>query len=130
MSASIRLRWAACIIAVGIMIVFARLSPPLCVIPLIAAWGMIRQRAWSAYGLALFLFSESLPIIIFSVLTRRTAGLPIWTALALTILGSFFLFAGRSLAASGFSKGWALPWIALAVISVASQFFVMGLRPS
>jgi hypothetical protein len=42
----------------------------------------------------------------------------------------FFVFVGRSFAASGAAKGLALPWIILSVISVAGQSFILGLRPT
>ena len=99
-------------------------------IPLMAGIGIMRRKAWSAYGFALF---ETTQLLLTPVLLLRS-GNPVSTprptillSVALTV-GSIalFVFAGRSLSASGSPKGHATPWIAAAVLVTAPFLFLQA----
>jgi len=114
----------------GIVILNGLLGPvvvlPFAVVPLCAGIGILRKRVWSAYGLATFFFAQLLlvPVILLrpgSSVGRATQIVEIAFWL---VLGILFLFAGRSLAASGAARGWPLPWIVAAALTVVPFFFV------
>ncbi len=99
-------------------------------IPLMAGIGIMRRKAWSAYGFALF---ETTQLLLTPVLLLRS-GNPVSTprptillSVALTV-GSIalFVFAGRSLSASGSPKGHATPWIAASVLVTAPFLFLQA----
>ncbi len=100
---------------------------PTALIPLMAGVGIVRRRAWSAYGLALYLFAQ---LLIVPVAVLRSNGradkLPeIAVAAVLTAaLIPLFLFAGRSLAAAGSARGRAWPWIAVSALTLFPLFFI------
>jgi signal peptidase I len=112
--------------------IFAGLSGPivalpLAIIPLCAGVGILRKRVWSAYGFATFLFAQLLPLPV--ILLRPGNSIEhtlqiILSALFQIPVGILFLFAGRSLAASGAARGRAFPWIVAAALTVVLAFFV------
>jgi signal peptidase I len=102
---------------------------PLALIPLASGIGIIRKRAWSAYGLALYQFAQLLllPLLIFRsgsirpLLPQIIAG----CVLALFLVPLFF-FAGRSLSVAGADRGRAWPWIAVAALTTLPLIFVQA----
>jgi signal peptidase I len=102
---------------------------PFAVFPLIAGIGILRKRAWSAYGFALCQIAQ---LLLFPLLTFRTGGAMRWspdiiagTAL-LAVLGSLFFLAGRSLAKTGAERGRAWPWILLSLLITLPLIFVQA----
>jgi hypothetical protein len=92
----------------GIVILAGLLGPiivlPFAIVPLCAGIGILRNRVWSSYGLATYFFAQ-LPLFPVTLLqpgysTERVPQVVV-TALASLGLGVLYLFAGRSLAASG-----------------------------
>jgi signal peptidase I len=94
---------------------------------LVAGIGILRSRAWSAYGLALVLASQVL-ILGISVLRSPATAVPsapiVTGALFNLILIILFVFAGRSLAATDAPRGRALPWMVLAILIFVPFVFV------
>jgi signal peptidase I len=100
---------------------------PFALIPLIAGIGIIRRRAWSAWGFALYTFAQLLPVagVLFRSSSFRSTPPGAVGAVALAvILIPLFLFAGRSLAATGAASGRAWPWIAASALTGLSVFFI------
>jgi signal peptidase I len=99
-------------------------SLPFALIPLLAGIGIVRRRAWSAWGFALYTFGQLLPVAL--VLVRSGSRPP--GALGAIVLAALviplFLFAGRSLAAAGAPSGLAWPWIAISALTTLPVFFV------
>jgi signal peptidase I len=99
---------------------------PLALVPLLAGIGIWRRRVWSAYGLALYLLAQ---LLILPVLLSRpgnsSAALPrVLASAAFSFLFALlFLSAGRALAVAGASRGSALPWIVVAVLTTVPLFF-------
>lgn len=86
-------------------------------IPLFAGVGILRGRAWSAYGFSLYLLLQLLmmPIVLSrsgATVSPTTAG---GVALFLALCLLFFL-AGRELQAANAKSGHAAPWIAIALL--------------
>ena len=99
---------------------------PFAVIPLMAGIGIVRKRVWSAYGFALYLFAQLLLLAL--VLSRSsdiTTMLPeiIGAGVLIAPVTALFLFAGRSLAAAGAERGWAIPWVAVSVLFILPFLF-------
>jgi len=100
---------------------------PFALIPLCAGIGILRRRVWSAYGFASVFLAQLVlvPVILLRpgltsiARAAQVVEIALWLA-----LGILFLFAGRSLAATGASRGWALPWIAFAAMTVVPFVFV------
>jgi signal peptidase I len=95
-------------------------------IPLAAGIGIVRKRAWAAYGYALFQLAQLalVPVILFRS-GGTAAGLQvIGTAVLMLLLIPLFFFAGRSLSATGSERGRAWPWILLSVLTTAPLLFV------
>ncbi len=94
---------------------------------LVAGIGILRRRAWNAYGLALVLASQ---LLVLGITVLRTAGTdaPFATiaisALFNLILIILFVFTGRSLASTDAPRGRALPWLVLAVLIFVPFIFV------
>jgi signal peptidase I len=100
---------------------------PFAIIPLCAGVGILRKRVWSAYGFATYSFAQLLLLPLILLRPGHSighAGQIIANLIGSLLLGSLFLFTGRSLAASGAARGWMFPWIAAAAISTAPFFFV------
>jgi signal peptidase I len=94
-----------------------------------AGIGIIRRRAWSAYGVALLCSAQLLlvPFLVFRSGSSLAMRPDFWVAVGLmVVLIPIFFFAGRSLAAAGSPQGRAWPWIALTVLLTAPLFFVQG----
>jgi signal peptidase I len=102
---------------------------PFAFIPLIAGIGIMRKRVWSAYGFALYLFAQVLllPLVLFRSGSSTYKSAEIIAATVLTAgLAALFLFAGRSLAATGSKRGWAFPWIAVSALLTLPLVFVQA----
>jgi signal peptidase I len=101
---------------------------PLALIPLVAGIGILRRRVWSAYGCSLYLFAQLLFMPFVLVRSHGSTSVPITIASAVLTLALAFLFlvAGRSLDVTGSQRGWASPWIALAVLSTIPLLFIQA----
>jgi signal peptidase I len=96
---------------------------PFALIPLIAGIGIVRGRVWSAYGFAVFEFGQILLVPL--ILLRRGGHLTgVGAIIVLVVVGTFFAFAGRSMAAAGLERGRAWPWIAVTSLTALGLFFV------
>jgi signal peptidase I len=113
----------------GIIVLEALLGPvvalPMAIIPLCAGVGILRRRVWSAYGFATYTLAQLLVISI--ILLRPGSGgarqiVPI--AVSSLLLGILYLFAGRSLAATGGIRGKPFPWIVAAALTTVPFIFV------
>ncbi|HUA18394.1 MAG TPA: signal peptidase I [Bryobacteraceae bacterium] len=100
---------------------------PVAVIPFMAGIGIVRGRVWSAYGFAVYSFSQILLAVVVLIRAGSLAAAPqgligsvVWTVL----LGSFFVLAGRSLAKKSTARGGALPWIAVSALCTLPLLFV------
>ena len=137
MSAAVKvpkLARVSCVIAFvwsGIAAISALVGPiivlPFALIPLMAGIGILRKRAWSAWGFALYQFAQLLvvPIVLFR--SGNSARLPLDLVVAaamLVVMIPLFLLAGRSLAITGIERGRAWPWIAVSVLTTAPLIFV------
>jgi signal peptidase I len=99
---------------------------PASLIPLTAAIGILRKRVWSAYGFAFYAFAQILivPIALLrSAHDPRTDWMFAFSVIWSLLLGCFFVWAGRSLARSGASRGRAWPWIAVSAVLVLPFIF-------
>lgn len=116
----------------GIVVFNGLLGPvvvlPFAVVPLCAGIGILRKRVWSAYGFATFFFAQLLlvPVILLRPGSSTGRATQIVEILFWSVLGILFLAAGRTLAASGAARGWPLPWIVAAALSVIPFFFVQS----
>jgi signal peptidase I len=117
---------AAAYVALAAFLTGPLLILPLALIPLTAGRGILRGRVWSAYGYALYLSVQLLPIPL--ILARTGAGpsaFAPYASAALTLCFVFlFVSAGRSLQTSGGEAGAAMPWIALFTLSVVAYAVV------
>jgi signal peptidase I len=115
----------------GLVILNGLLGPivvlPFALAPLCAGIGILRNRAWSAYGLATYFIAQLLllPVILLRP-GYSTGRVPqvVSAALVSLALGILFLFAGRSLAISGGTRGRAWPWIIGTVLFTTPFFFI------
>lgn len=107
---------------------------PFALIPLLAGIGIVRRRAWSAWGFSLYTLAQLVPLTIVLSRASSLATHPPGSLGAVTLavlLVPLFFFAGRSLAQAGAPRGWAWPWIALsALTTVALLFFQIFVIPS
>jgi len=107
-------------------------SLPFAVIPLLAGIGILRKRAWSAWGFALYTFAQLLPLLLAIYRSgSRPPGAMGAIALAALVI-PLFLFAGRSLATVGAGNalvhhGHYWPWIAISTLTTLPVFFVQVL---
>jgi signal peptidase I len=100
---------------------------PFAFISLIAGIGIVRKRVWSAYGLALYLFAQLLLLALVLFRSRDiTATFPeiIGAAVLTAALAALFLFAGRSLRATGAERGRPIPWIVVSALLTLPFLFV------
>jgi signal peptidase I len=96
---------------------------PLALIPLIAGIGIMRGRAWSAYGFALVCFAQLLAIPVALSRSGGVGRLSLAAAIFFPV-GLLFFFAGRALAAGNGARGRAFPWIVLSILSFLPIVFV------
>lgn len=114
----------------GIVILVGLLGPvvvlPFAIVPLSAGIGILRKRVWCAYGFATVHFGQLLllPVILLRAGASNGRASQIIAIALWLLLGILFLFAGRSLAASGAARGWAFPWIVVTVLTIVPFFFV------
>ncbi len=138
MQTSNRLLWIAALVAfvsAAIVVLTGLMGPilvvPFALIPLCAGIGILRNRIWSAYGYATFLFAQLLLIPLYFLRPGYSTGrlvqlIPM--SMGTLGLGVLFLFAGRSLASAGGRRGRAWPWIIVAALSVVPFFFVQTFK--
>jgi signal peptidase I len=99
------------------------------IVPLCAALGITRRRVWGAWGYAFYTLAQLvlLPVILLSsrggALTLTSTAT---TAVLSLCIGILFLFAGRAMAAAGFPRGLALPWIVVSFLATVPLFFVQA----
>lgn len=97
---------------------------PLATAPLMAGIGILRRRAWSAYGFSLFLLAQ---IVLLGLSLLRSGGAGSWevgAAIALSLfLIALYLAAGRSLANAGASRGQPWPWLAVSTLFIVPFLF-------
>jgi signal peptidase I len=92
-----------------------------------AGIGILRKRAWGAYGFALFQLAQlaTTPLVLL-----RAPGLPRTQITALVgvdlALALLFFLAGRSLVAAGARRGRVFPWIAVSCLFTLPAFFFQG----
>ncbi len=95
-------------------------------VPLAAGIGILRQRVWSAYGLALFELGQ---LVLTPLILRQGSIIPngqiiLTIVLNILLIGMFFL-AGKALASTCSAKrGSPLAWIALACLFTVPLLFV------
>ena len=102
---------------------------PFALVPLIAGIGIMRKRAWSGWGFALYTFAQLLPVsrVLLRSSSLRTGPPGAIEAVALAaLLIPLFFFAGRSLARAGARSGRAWPWIAVSAITGLPVLFVQA----
>ncbi len=99
---------------------------PLAVVPLMSGIGILRRRVWSAYGFALYQLAQFLlvPLVFLRTGVAGEAGLMIANAAVSLGLALLFFFAGRSMAAAGFARGWAWPGIAVSALLTVPLIFL------
>jgi signal peptidase I len=102
---------------------------PFALVPLMAGIGILRRRAWGAYGFALYQVGQLLlaPLLLLrsGSATAEIASVVIaaaWTAGCALI----FYLVGRSLTAQGSPRGWAWPWITLTALATVPLIFVQA----
>lgn len=94
---------------------------------LVAGFGILRHRAWSAYGLAVILTSQLLAL---GTNLLRSAGIgTVLSQIAVSVLFKLilivlFFFTGRSLAETDAPRGRPLPWVVLAILIFVPFIFV------
>ncbi|HWF09201.1 MAG TPA: signal peptidase I [Bryobacteraceae bacterium] len=107
---------------------------PFALIPLLAGVGIVRRRAWDAWGFSLYTLAQLVPLAIVLARASSFATRPPGSLGAVTLallLAPLFFFAGRSLAESEAPRGWAWPWIAVSVLTtVPLLFFQIFVIPS
>lgn len=124
----------ACVVAfviAAINIVVGALGPiailPFSIVPISAGVGILRKRAWSAYGLATLFFAQLFLVPVIALRHWLTTGQSFGFAADCLLwvgLGILFLMAGRSITTAGGSRGSAWPWILVTVLFTAPFFFV------
>ena len=85
---------------------------------LVSAVGMLRRRAWSAYGFGGLLILGILAILFFAI-TGQNAGTIFQTLIGLILYAAIaviFLVSGHSLARTGANQGTPIPWILMALL--------------
>jgi signal peptidase I len=99
---------------------------PFALILLIAGIGIVRQRVWSAYGLALYLCAQLLLIPLAISRSPGVSAVPgtIPAVVFSLVLIPLFFLAGRSLAKAGSDRGRPLPWIVLSALFPVALLFV------
>ena len=103
------------------------LSLAVAVIPFSAGIGILRRRAWSAYGIALYLASQ---LLIFLFALIRPGSIEASTSevatsvVVIAVLCTVFVLAGRSLAIDQSRRGSPIPWIILSGVCTLPFLFV------
>jgi signal peptidase I len=99
---------------------------PFALIPLMAGIGIMRRRAWSAWGFALYTFAQLLPISLALSRSSSLRTLPpgaIGAVALAALLIPLFVLAGRSLARSAAQNGRAWPWITVSALTAFPILF-------
>ena len=98
----------------------------ICFAALLSAFGMLRRRAWSAYGFAFLLALSMLAVLYFAV-TGQSSGGFLQVSIGLIIyfgIAVLFFMAGLGLSLTGAKRGTPVPWILMALLfSVPFLFF-------
>lgn len=96
-------------------------------VPLCAGIGILRNRVWSAYGLATYFFAQLLVLPVILLRPRYSNGRAHQIVVAILCslgFGILLLLAGRSMAATGARRGRAWPWIAATALFTVPFFFI------
>ncbi|HEX4278472.1 MAG TPA: signal peptidase I [Bryobacteraceae bacterium] len=105
---------------------------PFAFIPLAAGVGILRRRAWSAWGFSLYTLAQLVPLALVLARSSSLANGPpgaIGAVALAAVLIPLFFFAGRSMAAG--PRGLAWPWITIAALTtVPLLFFQVFVVPS
>jgi len=102
---------------------------PFALIPFCAGVGIWRNKVWSAYGFATYLIAQFLLVPVILLRPGSSTGRVLQivaTGLCSLGLGALYLFAGRSLAASGARRGRAWPWIVVSALIFVPFLFVQN----
>src|ERR1700730_4731546 len=126
-----RIAYVVAFTIAGLAVIFALTAEivvlPFALIPLIAGIGIMRRRAWSAYGFAVYQFAQ---FLLLPLVLSRYGSFSMWPpgtiagATLTCVLIPLFFFAGRSLAVAGSERGWAWPWITVSALATLPLFFV------
>ena len=102
------------------------LGPLFALLPLAAAIGILRKRAWSAYGFSIFLFAQLIPVALaaFRAGQPQSYGALFAAAAVVTILAALYLWTGRALHRSAPARGHPGPWLFVTALSTVPLFFV------
>jgi len=99
---------------------------PFALVPLMAGIGILRRRAWSAWGFALYTFAQLLPVSIALLRSSSLSTLPpgaVGAVVLAALLIPLFLVAGKSLGRAGTQNGRAWPWIAVSALTALPILF-------
>lgn len=124
-----RIAYVVAFVSTGLVILSALRGPllglPGALLTLAGGVGILRKRAWGAYGLALYQAAQLLllALVIFRSISATRTEIVISSVFAATLMVLFF-FAGRSLAATGADRGRAWPWIAVSALTALPFLFV------
>lgn len=119
---------AFCIAGIGLLSGLQQIALAVfALVPAAAGIGILLKRVWSAYGFALFLTAQ---LVVTPLLLSRTGAVtPSRLAFAMAFnaaMAILFALAGRVLSLNGATRGWASPWIVLAVLGSVPFFFVQA----
>ena len=95
-------------------------------VPLAAAIGILRKRAWSAYGFSIFLFAQLIPLAltVFRAGQPQSYGVLFASGAVVMILAAFYLWTGRTLDQAAPARGRPVPWLIVAALGSLPLFFV------
>ena len=99
---------------------------PFALIPLAAGIGMLRKSVWSAYGFAVYSFSQVALVPVVLVRSRASSSTDelIGSALFGLVLGCLFVLAGKSLASTcAVRHSSACPWVAVSLLTTVPVVF-------
>jgi signal peptidase I len=96
-------------------------------VPLAAGIGILRRRAWSAYGFALFELGQVVvtPLVLSRIGSVSGRQIAVSVGLGIVLVVLFFV-AGRSLSNNGGRPGIAWPWITATCLLSLPLFFVQA----
>lgn len=125
-----KLAWATAVLAfifAGFFAAGAILGPvialPFALVPLLSGIGIIRRKFWSAYGFAVYLLAQLVPVL----MRLRDSSAPpelLSTIATSVVISALFVAAGRSLQRVGASSGPVIPWVAAALFVSVPYFFI------
>jgi signal peptidase I len=130
-ASSAAVRWTI-VVAFGmaaLLVIYAMLSSVIllaaAIIPLCAGIGIVRKRVWSARGFAIYASAQVLLALV--VLPRSPSpskAVLLGSVLMSALVALLFFTAAQDLARSGAVRGWAFPWIAVALLTTVPLIFL------